>query len=265
MTTSTSNKIKIAFFDIDGTLVSFTTHHIPETALDALRTLSDNGVEIVIATGRGAEPIPEIADVPYSAIIGLNGSECVMRDGTVLYRHYIPKEMFDCVLSLAGKYGFAVAAKFKEGFAVDRITQRVKDMSERIASPYPPVRDLRRLYQQEGTSQMCVFTDSETERQVMRHMPQLTSSRWCETFADLNLRGIDKGSGVREYLRLRGLTKENAISFGDGGNDIAMLSNSGIGVAMGNAREELKQISDYVTDDIDDSGLSHALRHFGLI
>lgn len=260
-----SDRIRIAFFDIDGTLVSFTTHRIPESALEALKSLSENGVEIVIATGRGAEPIPEIADVPFSAIIGLNGSECAMADGTVLYRHSIPKEMFDGVLALAEKYDFAVAAKFKEGFVVDRITQRVKDMSDRIASPCPPIRDLRCLFQQEGTGQMCIFTDPETEKEVMKYLPQLISSRWCETFADVNLRGVDKGSGVCEYLRLRGLTKDNAISFGDGGNDIAMLKSTGIGVAMGNARDELKQIADYITDDIDHDGLLNAFRHFGLV
>ena len=259
------NKIKIAFFDIDGTLVSFTSHRIPESALDALRKLSQDGVEIVIATGRGAEPIPEIADVPYSAIIGLNGSECVMADGSLLYRHSMPVEMFDRVLSLAAEHDFAVAAKFREGFVVDRLTERVREMSARIASPCPPVGDLRELFCREGTGQMCIFTDSETERLVMSQLPQLSSSRWCDTFADVNLRDVDKGSGVREYLRLRGLAKEEAISFGDGGNDITMLKNTGIGVAMGNARDELKRIADYVTDDIDNNGLANAFRHFDLI
>lgn len=259
------NKFKIAFFDIDGTLVSFTSHCVPAGALDGLRTLARNGVEIVIATGRGAEPIPEIADVPYSAIIGLNGSECAMADGTVLYRHCISEEMFDGVLSLAAKFDFAVAAKFREGFVVDRITPRVRQMAARIASPCPPVRDLRDLYRREGTGQMCIFTDAETERRVMEYLPQLTASRWCDTFADLNIRGLDKGSGVREYLRLRGLSKNDAISFGDGGNDISMLASTGIGVAMGNAGEELKRVADYVAADIDSDGLADAFRHFGLI
>lgn len=260
-----TDNIKIAFFDIDGTLVSFSTHRIPDSAIKSLNRLADNGIEIVIATGRGAEPIAEIADVPYSAIIGLNGSECVTKDGKVLYRHQIPPEMFERVLSLGKEYGFAVAAKFKEGFVVDRITHRVKEMAERIASPYPPVRDLREIYLREGTGQMCIFTDPDTEKAVMDDLPDLISSRWCETFADLNLRGIDKGSGVREYLRLRGLLPEKAISFGDGGNDIALLKSTGIGVAMGNAREDLKNIADHITDDIDNDGLLNAFRHYGLI
>lgn len=259
------NYIKIAFFDIDGTLVSFASHNIPDSTRHALDRLCVNGVEIVIATGRGAEPIKEIEGVPYSAIIGLNGSECALKDGSILYRHSIPLEMFERVLELGKKYDFAVAAKFKEGFVVDRITPRVEEMSARIGSPCPPVRDLSALYQLEGTGQMCIFTNLETERKVMGQVPLLSSSRWCDTFADLNLRGVDKGSGVRDYLQLRGYTKDDAISFGDGGNDIPMLRNTGIGVAMGNARDELKRMADYITDDIDNNGLFNALKHFGLV
>lgn len=260
-----SNKIKIAFFDIDGTLVSFNSHSIPDSAMSAVRGMSDNGIEIVIVTGRGAEPIPEIAGVPYTSIIGLNGAECAMNDGSLLYRHSIPENMFEDVLELADKYDFAVAAKFNEGFAVDRITDHVEQMAARIASQCPPVRDLREMYRKEGTGQMCIFTDEETERKVMEQLSGLSSSRWCDTFADLNIKGIDKGTGVGEYLKLRGLTKEESISFGDGGNDIPMLRNTGIAVAMGNAGEGLKAVADYITDDVDHDGIAKAIRHFGLI
>lgn len=257
-----SNKIKIAFFDIDGTLLSFNTHRIPDSAQSAIKAMSDCGIEIVIVTGRGAEPIPEITDVPYTSIIGLNGSECAMADGTLLYRHSIPEDMFEGVLSFAAKYNFAVAAKFKEGFVVDRRTARVEEMAARIASPCPPVRNIREIYRMEGTGQMCIFTDETTERKIMENLPKLSSSRWCDTFADINLKGIDKGTGVRDYLKLRGLTKDDAISFGDGGNDIPMLKNTGIAVAMGNGNAELKSIADFVTDEIDNDGLAKAIHRF---
>lgn len=78
-------------------------------------------------------------------------------------------------------------------------------------------------------------------------------------------KGIDKGSGVEHYIHLRGYTNDNAISFGDGSNDIAMLVSTGTGVAMGNAYDELKFIADYITNDIDCDRVYNALRHFGLI
>ena len=55
------------------------------------------------------------------------------------------------------------------------------------------------------------------------------------------------------------------MAFGDGGNDIEMLRHVGIGVAMGNAKDEVKACADYVTTSVDDDGIVNALRHFGVI
>ena len=55
------------------------------------------------------------------------------------------------------------------------------------------------------------------------------------------------------------------MAFGDGGNDISIIKEAGIGVAMGNAGEEVKEIADYVTSSVDDDGVKNALLHFGVI
>ncbi|MDR3093560.1 MAG: HAD hydrolase family protein, partial [Bacteroidales bacterium] len=54
-------------------------------------------------------------------------------------------------------------------------------------------------------------------------------------------------------------------AFGDGGNDISMLRHVAIGVAMGNATDDVKAQADYVTNSVDDDGIGNALRHFGVI
>ena len=55
------------------------------------------------------------------------------------------------------------------------------------------------------------------------------------------------------------------MAFGDGGNDVSMLRYAGIGVAMGNANDDVKAHADYVTTSIDEDGVANALKHFGLI
>ena len=55
------------------------------------------------------------------------------------------------------------------------------------------------------------------------------------------------------------------MAFGDGGNDITMLQHVAVGVAMGNANPEVKEIADYITDDVDSDGIWNALKHFGVI
>ena len=55
------------------------------------------------------------------------------------------------------------------------------------------------------------------------------------------------------------------MSFGDGGNDTSMIVQAGIGIAMGNAIDELKELADYVTTSVDDDGILNALRHFNVV
>jgi hydroxymethylpyrimidine pyrophosphatase-like HAD family hydrolase len=62
-----------------------------------------------------------------------------------------------------------------------------------------------------------------------------------------------------------GLNPDHTMAFGDGGNDSTMVRRAGIGVAMGNAIDELKAEADYITASVDDEGVRKALQHFGLI
>jgi hydroxymethylpyrimidine pyrophosphatase-like HAD family hydrolase len=55
------------------------------------------------------------------------------------------------------------------------------------------------------------------------------------------------------------------MAFGDGGNDLTIIKKAGIGVAMGNAGDELKRAADYVTSSVDDDGILNALKHFDVI
>ena len=76
------------------------------------------------------------------------------------------------------------------------------------------------------------------------------NGRWYPAFADVTAKGIKL---------------EETMSFGDGGNDISMLRHAAIGVAMGQAKEDVKAAADYVTAPIDEDGISKAMKHFGII
>ena len=72
-------------------------------------------------------------------------------------------------------------------------------------------------------------------------------------------------AGIKRYLEMTGIKREEIIAFGDAENDLEMIRFAGIGVAMGNAEEEVKKAADFVTADIDDDGIEKALKHFNLI
>ena len=69
----------------------------------------------------------------------------------------------------------------------------------------------------------------------------------------------------QRYLEYVGIPREDSIAIGDGPNDLQMMDYAGIGIAMGNAREEVKKRADMVTSHIDEDGLYHALDRLGLL
>lgn len=99
----------------------------------------------------------------------------------------------------------------------------------------------------------------------MSSCPGCVAVRWNEDFVDILPAGGGKVEGLSHVLAALGLTREQAIAFGDGGNDVEMLRWAGIGVAMGNACPEAKAAADYITDDVTADGLANGLRHFGLL
>ena len=74
-------KIKAVFFDIDGTLVSFKTHRIPQSTLDAVAALRSRGIKVYIATGRPVPFIDNLGELEYDGMITVTGAHCFTRGG----------------------------------------------------------------------------------------------------------------------------------------------------------------------------------------
>ena len=82
---------------------------------------------------------------------------------------------------------------------------------------------------------------------------------------EISPKGCTKGSALIRIMKEYGLERKDTCSFGDGGNDIEMIKAAGLGIAMGNGGQELKDASDYIAHDISDDGLYRAMKHFGFV
>lgn len=257
--------IKAIFLDVDGTLISFKTHAIPASTLEALWKAHDRGVQLFIATGRAAGDLELLGEIPYDGVVALNGADCLMRDGRVVARHPIPRADFEQAMQLSDKYGFSLAFELNEGLFINRLSPAAEEWSRLVAHPMPVETNLYELFDQVECCQMCFFFEPELEREVMPQLPGLVTGRWCPIFVDVNVRGIDKATGLAEFASHFGFAHDETMAFGDGGNDVAMLRAAGVGVAMGNACDEALNAADYITASVDDDGIRKALEHFGVI
>ena len=91
------------------------------------------------------------------------------------------------------------------------------------------------------------------------------ATAWHPDFCDIIPQCNDKSLGIDRMLEWFGIPLEESMAFGDGGNDIGMLRHVGVGIAMGNASQDVKAAADYVTSDVTDHGVVNALTHFGLL
>lgn len=255
------------FFDIDGTLVSFKTHEIPPSTILALTQAKANGHHVYIATGRPPIILTNLGAIEHliDGYITTNGALCFVGDEFVTCQP-IPKSDVMTVVEDSKAKGYSLIVVGKKDVAVldptgdvDRIFQQmlaVKNLDK--ASPLEEVL-------KQDILQLTPFFPADYEQQLMARLPQCISGRWHPEFTDITANGADKGKGIVTIARHDGLDISQTIAFGDGGNDTSMILQAGIGIAMGNAIDELKHQADYVTTSVDDDGVLNALRHYGIV
>lgn len=259
--------IKAVFFDIDGTLVSFRTHCIPPSAREAVAALREKGIKVYIATGRPLQFIDNLGDLEYDGMVTVTGAYCFTREGKVIYNHPVSQETVNRVAGFleCDAEAYPVIFVCRDELFVTKMNREVEDVARLLDIRMPAVRPPSHA-RGKDVLQLISFFGSEREACMMsRLMPDCSSMRWHPLFTDVVAAGVSKSTGIDKVLAYEGLTLAQAMAFGDGGNDIPMLSHVPCSVAMGNAGEEVKRVVSYVTDAVDDDGIAHALRHWGLL
>ena len=261
------NRSYALFFDIDGTLVSFKTHEIPDSTVRALTQAKANGHRVYIATGRPPIIITNLGAIKHliDGYVTTNGARCFVGEETVSC-NAIPAEEARLVADDAREKGYGLIivgerdlAVFDPKGDVDRIFRlELAVQNLHLARPIDEVL-------QQPVLQLTPFFPDDYEPLLMERIPGCISGRWHPEFTDITARMADKGRGLLAMAAHEGIEPAHTIAFGDGGNDTSMIRTAGIGIAMGNAVEALKQEADYVTSSVDDDGVWSALQHFGII
>ena len=259
---------KALFFDIDGTLVSFKTHRIPSSTIEALEAAHAKGLKIFIATGRPKAIINNLSELQdrnlIDGYITMNGAYCFVGE-QVIYKSAIPQEEVKAMAAFCEKKG--VPCIFVEEHHIS--VCQPDDMVKKIFNDYLKVDVLPVKTPEEAIRreifQMTPFITLEQEKEILPQLPDCESGRWFPAFADITAKGNTKQKGIDEIINHFGIRLEETMAFGDGGNDVSMLRHAAIGVAMGNAVDEVKEHANYITTSVDEDGVANALKHFSII
>ncbi len=256
--------IKAIFFDIDGTLVSFETHRMPEKTRRALDRLREKGILLFIATGRHVSQLKSLGGWKPDGFVTLNGSYCTL-NGEVVYKKAIdPGDVSSLVERLKEGTFYPFIFVAANGMWVNDADERVHRMLRLVDLDLPEKASLDKLSGMEIFQMMGFFREKD-EAEAMKYLPNCHATRWTSSFTDIIPRGTDKWHGIEKILERFGISREETMAFGDGGNDISMIRGAGIGIAMGNAGPEVQAEADYITASVDDDGITKALEHFKML
>ena len=273
---------KLVFFDIDGTLVAPRSRPTPAVR-EAIRQLRASGHLAFLCTGRNPPIIgADILDIGFDGVIASAGAYVAV-GGEVLLDQMMPEELVQECLDVFHSVGIFCRLENREGVYID---EQMGDLL-RAADPDPRNSELIRMqkefesriacgsyadYPRQGAYKVCfISTGPEAIREaqdVLGERFEFVVHQFASNASYINgeiiPRWVGKGSALEMVCRHLGADVQDAIAFGDGMNDTAMLERAGVAVAMGNACDELKAMADIVCEDAYHDGVSHQLRRMGL-
>ena len=257
------SNIRIAFFDIDGTLIDMQRKQITEQTLETLRALQANGIRICIATGRGPHAVPKFPGVEFDAYLTYNGACCYTPEKQI-FSMPIPREQVRRIIRNAAEMGHpSVVASYS--CAIANGTEPDLDAYFGIAKVPVPVSERFEAAVSGEVYQLMIAVKQPEYERLLRDAPAAKIAAWWDRAVDVIPAAAGKGVGVAHVLAYFGLDRGQAIAFGDGNNDLEMIEAVGWGVSMGNGSPELKAAAQDVCGPVWDEGIHRYCLEKGLI
>lgn len=275
-------EIRLAALDMDGTLFN---HHsqISKTDQAAIKEAAENGVTVVISTGRPyvGLPIDLLLSIGIRYAITANGAAVYeLASKNCIHSSAMPPALICPIIRELQKKDIHMDA-FINGEAYSQFScqPRIDDLDmplsirNYIKGTRTLTEDLASCVEEHqlDVQKMTLnfyplpdgsFQEREAVKKLLTSHPEVTFLSGGYHNLEFTKTGTTKGAGLRFLCEYLGIAISQTMACGDTQNDIDILKTAAIGVAMGNAREDVKAVADFITLSNEESGVAYALRHF---
>lgn len=280
-----SRRYDLLILDLDGTLLD-SKGRVSTRNRDAIIRARDTGLEIIIATGRAliesADPLRAIEH--EHLVVAAGGSLlCDASSGRTLKRRIMPHDLVcDVTESLLGHEHKVLILKDADAAGYDYLAVGPSELDpasewwfEVMESTVRFVHDLEDDPHPQDTLRIGIVASGseltriastlETDvgdRAFLQHWPAVTSSHAIGSsthLLEVFNPNVNKWTMIAEYCRMNAIEPQRVASIGDGLNDVDMVRESGLGIAMGNASSEVRIVADRTTGDHDEDGVAMAI------
>lgn len=259
-----NNNIKLIATDLDGTYLN-SESSISDYNKKVFQKLINEGIEIILATGRafnGMRRYKDMIDNKNHSIV-FNGSVIADTDGNFIYNKVIDEDSSRAIANLHNKYKVYLHVYSGNKYIVSKPDFYYKRYIEREKITDTIV-GLENIEDFQFSKMVFIGDRDELEslQSEIRNNFNVHTSFSHTNFLEVLAYGINKGSALEWLCNKKGIKREEVIAFGDNYNDIEMIEYAGIGVAIGNAEEDVKRKSDYVCLTNDEDGVGRFLSEY---
>lgn len=255
--------IKIIFFDFDGTLFDPKTRRVSEKTMQALARLREKGVKLCLATGRSPFAIPDFGGWEFDAYLTFNGALCYNEKETIFSNPVDPEDV-DRLIENAAAIGRPVSLALASRLIANGYETDLADYYKVAGLELTVTEDFDQAKREDVYQVMLGCRECDHARVLEGVRNGKIAISW-ERAIDVIPKNGGKGSGIEKMLEYYGLTRSQAMAFGDSHNDMEMLQAVEKGVAMGNAAPQVKQVAYDVCRTVSEDGIYHYCQENGLI
>ena len=257
-------KYKIIALDIDGTLVSSQHKLLPETR-DALLKAQEKGLKVILASGRPTPGMMELAkelklEVFGGFILSYNGGQITnVKTKEVIHEVILTPdeahEIYDCAkengLNIMAYDGGDIISEGHDEYV--QLESDINMMPLKLADNFKEA-VVNNTIKTLTTGAPNVIAEVE-QHYIERFGDRFSICRSMPFFLEVMPQGINKAATLARLLEALNLTSDDLVACGDGFNDVEMIKYAGLGVAMANAVDAVKDVADYVTKSNDENGI----------
>lgn len=277
--------IKAIFFDIDGTLVNKHGKAL-ESTKQGIAIAQQQGIICGIATGRGPIHLSQKIDALNLDVFVTYNGQLVYNDEKTIRSAHFPDETLKRIVQFSDRYHRQImfgSRRSMEGSSLMRFGQNkwakklsrfipkrlpmtfTKNLISRLSIHRKDQRYAELSILKEPIYQCVLLSPPKELDRLKEQLPDCHLTRSNPYTVDIIPAGGSKLIGIQQCAEALGIQMDEIMAFGDSWNDLEMLSGVGIGVAMGNAEEAVKEAADFVTRSNEEDGIYQALLHYGII
>ncbi len=258
---------KAVFFDIDGTIWNF-RNEIPPSTVRAIHALRQNGHMAFINSGRCRSYIqnPKLLSIGFDGLISGCGT-MIEVGGETLFYYQIASDLMEHTIRTVRRYGFRPILEGREYLYLD-YDEFGEDAYGRklIAEMGEKLKTIEENWGAWEVSKLACATENADRETCFRELSYAYDYMiHNEAVVEMVPKGFHKGTGLLHLCELLDIDPADTFAFGDGANDLGMIRDAGVGIAMGNGAPCIKEEADYITTSMEEDGIWNACRHFGLI